>query len=672
MTDPKKLRDRKTNSCISCVQQKRQCNREHPCQQCIKRDKPRECVYQPHRPVLISRSRDKPGFQNYLSQLEQQSYSPGKQLGSPNVPNIYQEHGAELEHYVRHLVSMSVTDGEDIVELILPKLLQTGDLVTSILFERSIVQECWQHSDPDRPGQYKVEAAIVRLAVTVYHQSDLQRAYTALGHAIALAESSGYREFEVLHPSDFKGELRRRAWLLLENFDYRICSSFGRVQRISHKQRKLELRNLSDTSFDAYSTELPLQRRLDQLTRVLPIILISAIRNVSAKITLDIFGRDDITSKDIQDFDQELDAVYQRVPKTITGDPVKVLQLQYTIAIIYHAAKIVLHRWSVLDENMDRSDPYANHSRGQCIGSAVEIMKIQKSLLDNRRSHHNRWELDPLTMKLRVTQHRLATMRSHISTDLAEMASRLLKAASAILGFLLGRGYGRRAAGAAGPYKFRLLSRVLARQPARASASDDQTVRIWDAVTGLERHALKGHTDDVNSVAFSYDGRLVASASDDETVRIWDAVTGAERQVLQTGYVHDLHFDLGGKQLLTDKGAFSIAPLEKDMPDQDYSDVLHDHATRDALVSARQPESYGISQDSRWIMFGEKSVLWLPPEYRSGRSAISGDTIVIGCQNGKVLIMCFKQSLYFLSLCEGGSPLLTFSKHELRNSSGIF
>ncbi|KAH6653651.1 hypothetical protein BKA67DRAFT_570760 [Truncatella angustata] len=354
---------------------------------------------------------------------------------------------------------MSVTDGEDIVELILPKLLQTGDLVTSILFERSIVQEwnslrkdpramppsvafsfltlvygsvaltalycilleeslpgnmgpaeiilnicltnclqCWQHSDPDRPGQYKVEAAIVRLAVTVYHQSDLQRAYTALGHAIALAESSGYRESDVLHPSDFKGELRRRAWLLLENFDYRICSSFGRLQRISHKQRKLELRNLSETSFDAYSTELPLQRRLDQLTRVLPLILISAIRNVSAKITLDIFGRDDITSKDIQDFDQELDAVYQRVPKTITGDPVKVLQLQYTIAIIYHAAKIVLHRWSVLDENMDRSDPYANHSRGQCIGSAVEIMKIQKSLLDNRRSHHNRWELDPLTM----------------------------------------------------------------------------------------------------------------------------------------------------------------------------------------------------------------------------------------------------------------------------------
>ncbi|KAH6653652.1 hypothetical protein BKA67DRAFT_570762 [Truncatella angustata] len=161
--------------------------------------------------------------------------------------------------------------------------------------------------------------------------------------------------------------------------------------------------------------------------------------------------------------------------------------------------------------------------------------------------------------------------------------------------------------------------------------------------------------------------------SHDERVQIWDAVTGAERQVLQTGFVYDLHFDLGGKQLLTDKGAFSIAPLEKDMPDQDYSDVLHNHATRDALVSARQPESYGISQDSRWIMFGEKSVLWLPPEYRSGRSAISGDTIVIGCQNGKVLIMCFKQSLYFFAR-EGPrvSPLFIFYRHQLRNSSGIF
>jgi serine/threonine protein kinase len=84
-----------------------------------------------------------------------------------------------------------------------------------------------------------------------------------------------------------------------------------------------------------------------------------------------------------------------------------------------------------------------------------------------------------------------------------------------------------------------------------ASASSDQTVRIWEVATGRELRILQAHTDGVRSVAFSPNDQRLASASMDRTVRIWETVTGGELRTLQghTHHVLDVTFSPDGQRL---------------------------------------------------------------------------------------------------------------------------
>jgi WD40 repeat protein/serine/threonine protein kinase len=112
-----------------------------------------------------------------------------------------------------------------------------------------------------------------------------------------------------------------------------------------------------------------------------------------------------------------------------------------------------------------------------------------------------------------------------------------------------------------------------------ASASWDRTVRVWDPDAGRELLRLEAHTEPVNGVAYSPDGRWLASAGNDHTVRIWDADTGRELRVLQkhSGSVLGVAFSPDGR-LLASAGNDATVRLWDTATWQERA-VLQDHTS---------------------------------------------------------------------------------------------
>jgi WD40 repeat protein len=84
-----------------------------------------------------------------------------------------------------------------------------------------------------------------------------------------------------------------------------------------------------------------------------------------------------------------------------------------------------------------------------------------------------------------------------------------------------------------------------------ATTSGDNSIKLWDAQSRKELTHLTGHGSTVLSVAFSPDGRTLASASEDKSVKLWDVQSRKELATL-TGhgsFVRSVAFSLDGRTL---------------------------------------------------------------------------------------------------------------------------
>ena len=114
-----------------------------------------------------------------------------------------------------------------------------------------------------------------------------------------------------------------------------------------------------------------------------------------------------------------------------------------------------------------------------------------------------------------------------------------------------GKRYGRYSSGSNGVVDFSnngyMLAAVL--NVDRATKHYRFTIHLW-AIPFKKSHAiLKGHTDRINTIVLTPDGKTLASGSDDGTIRIWDTSTGNQLISLPSDKTRVLAISVDGKIL---------------------------------------------------------------------------------------------------------------------------
>ncbi|KAI0888504.1 fungal-specific transcription factor domain-containing protein [Annulohypoxylon maeteangense] len=259
-----------------------------------------------------------------------------------------------------------------------------------------------------RGGTYVIETMILYFMKEYILCKDADiGVWILLSTIVQIAMHMGYhrdpKHFEGM--SAFAGEMRRRVWTTLVEFDLAISAQMGLPRLVKEGQADTEEpRNLHDSDFDADTVELPPARPGTELTIML--YRLSKSRMMSSlgliwDLAADIRPH---TYAEVMSIDAKLEEAHASIPDCLKwlsmaqciADSPKMIMQKVFLRIIFYRAKIVLHR----QFSHTRTPHQFNYSREAILDASFKLLEYQRMFDEETqpfcRLYEERWRVSSL------------------------------------------------------------------------------------------------------------------------------------------------------------------------------------------------------------------------------------------------------------------------------------